>query len=106
MHIKKIASARAASLSDSNKSVRIQRKNKAKTGVLISNKSPRRAYDSHHGAQRYCVFCKKAGMPEHKYVLHSDEGCIGVRTKRSIKDRMGGPIGSKTCALQQHKMSE
>ena len=70
MHIKKIASARAASLSNSNNSVRILIKKKAKTGVLRSNKSPKKAH-RHHGIQCYCVICKKAGMPERKYTPHS-----------------------------------
>ena len=39
---KKIASARAAYLSDSDKSVRIPRKKKAKTGVLCSNQCPKK----------------------------------------------------------------
>ena len=42
VHIKKIASARAASLSDSDDPVRIPRRKKAKTGFSSSNKSPRR----------------------------------------------------------------
>ena len=106
VHIKKIASARAASLSDGNKSVRITRRKKAKTGVLSSNKSPRKTHYRHHGAHRYCVHCKKAGMPEHKYTSHSSEYCTGVCTKRFIKEVMGGPIVSRTHALQQHKNSE
>ena len=42
-------------------------------------------------------------MPEHKYILHSTKDCNGVLTKRSIKDRMGGTIGSRNHAAQQHK---
>ena len=61
--IKKITSARAASLSDSNDSIRNPRKNKASTGVLCSNASHKQAH-KHHGIQHYCVLCKKAGMPE------------------------------------------
>ena len=45
-------------------------------------------------------------MPERKYVSHSAEDCTSVRTKRSIKDGMGVPIGSRTHAVQQHKKSE
>ena len=67
VHIKKIASAMIDSLSDSDESVRIPRRKKAKTGVLNYHKFPRRAYDRHHDAQRYCVIFKKAGMPERKY---------------------------------------
>ena len=45
-------------------------------------------------------------MPEHKYVSHIAKYFTGVRTKHSIKDGMGGPIGSKTHDVQQHKNSE
>ena len=45
-------------------------------------------------------------MPERKYASHSTKDCTGVRTKLSIKDGMGGSIGSRTHAVQQHKKSE
>ena len=66
MHIKNIDSARVASISDSDEYMRIPRRKKAKTSVLRSKRSKRRANDMHHGVQRYCVLCKKAVMPEHK----------------------------------------
>ena len=86
MNIKKIASAREASLSDSDESVRITRRKKTNTGVLISKKSPIRAHDRPHGAQRYCVLCKKSGISERKYESHSSKDCTGVRTNQSIKE--------------------
>ena len=67
VQINNIAFARAASISDSNKSVRIMRKKKAKTGVLRSKKYPKKAHSMHHGIQRYCVIFNKAGMPDRKY---------------------------------------
>ena len=106
MHIKKIASARAASLSDSDGSVSIPMRKKAKTGVLRSNKSPKGSHNRHHGVQHYYVLCKKAVIPERKYLLHSNKDCTDVCTKRPIKDGMGGPIGSRTNAVQQYKKSE
>ena len=45
-------------------------------------------------------------MPEFKYSSHSVEYFTRVRTKRSIKDGMGGHIGRITNAVQQHKMYE
>ena len=105
LHIKKIAFARSASVSNNNKYVRITRRKKAKTGVLSSKKSPRRAHDRQYGAHRYCVLCRKAGMPERKYASHSSEDFTGV-TKRSIKDGMGGPIGSRTHDVQHNKKYE
>ena len=67
VHINKISFARASSLYDSDKYVRILRKKKANTGVLHSNKYPRREHDRHHGTHHYCVICKKEEMPERKY---------------------------------------
>ena len=106
VHIKKISSVRATSLSDSDKFVSILRRKKAKTGVSNSRKSPRRAHTRLHGAQCYCILCKKAVMPERKYASHSTQDFTGVRTKRSIKDGMGVSIGSSTHDVQQYKKSE
>ena len=33
----------------------------------------------HHGVQRYCVLCNKAGMPELKYASHSAEDFTSMR---------------------------
>ena len=105
-HIKKIDSARAASLSNSNESMRVMHRKKAKTDVSNSHKPPRREHKRHHGAQCYFVIYKKAGMPECKYMSHSTEYCTGVRTKRSIKDGMGGPVGIRNHAVQHHNKPE
>ena len=78
---------------------------KANTDVSIYHKSPSRAHDMHHDAQRYCVLFKKARMPERKYILHSTEDCTGVHTNCSIKNGMGGPVRRRTHAVQQHKKS-
>ena len=48
VHIKKIASSRAAFISDSNDSMRIPRRKKSNNGVSNSHKPPRRAHDRHH----------------------------------------------------------
>ena len=92
VHIKKIASARAASLSESDKSVRILRRNNYKTGVSNFHNSPRSANYRHHIADPYCVLFNKSVIPERNYASHSTEGCTGVRIKTSIKDGMGEPI--------------
>ena len=92
MHINKIDSDREASLSDSDKYVRITRRKNAKTGILRSTKSQRRALDRNQSLQRCFVIYKKAVMPERKYTLHSADYCTGVRTKHLIKDGMGGPM--------------
>ena len=106
VQIKNIASARAASLYDSEESVRIPRRNKAKTGVLCSNKYPKRAHARYHGVNRYCVLCKKEGTNEQKYTSHSAEDCTGVRTKLPIKYGIGVPMGNRTNDVQQYKKSE
>ena len=86
--------------------MRIPKKKKAKTGVLRSNKSPKRAHSRHHGIQRYCVIFKKSGMPERKYTLHSAEDCTGLHTNQLIKDGLGGTMESRTVYLKKYKKSE
>ena len=55
--IKKIASARSATLSESDKSVSITSKKKARTGILRSKKGPQKNAHKHHDTHRYCVLC-------------------------------------------------
>ena len=102
--MKNIASARADSLSDIDESARIPRKKKARAGVLHSNK-PHKKSHKNHGIQRYCVLCKKAGMPDRKYMYHSAGDFTGVRTNRNIKDVMEGSIGSRADTMKQYKKS-
>ena len=76
--IKKLATSKAASLSDSDALVRIPRKKKARNGVHFKQqgkKTPKQ-----HSAHRYCVLCKKAGMPEKKYISHNSEHCFYKRS--------------------------
>ena len=35
------------------------------------------------GSQRYCMLCKKAGIPERKYKMHSSENCFGKFLNRN-----------------------
>ena len=106
MHINNFSSARADSFSDSDKSVMITRRKKAKTDVFRSNKSPKRLHNKHHGIQRYCLIWNKAGMPERKYTSHSAEYFIGARIKRLIKDVMVGTMVSRNNDVQQYKKSK
>ena len=105
VQIKNIYSARAASLSDSNKYARITRKKREMTGVLRPNKSQKKAH-KHHGIQRYYALFKKAGMPEQKYMVHRDKYCTGVRTNRNIKDGMGGSVVSINDTVKHYNKSE
>ena len=86
--------------------MRIPRRNKANTGGLSYNMSPIRAHDRHHGVHRYCVLCKKAVIPKRKHLSYNAKDCTGVRTKRTIKYGMGGPMGSRTNSVQQYRNSE
>ena len=108
-HINKIASSRAASLSDSNGSIRIPRKKKARigAGVLRSNKRPNNKVPKNHGTQCHYVLFKKAGILEKKYMLHSAEEFFGKRfNQKTITDGMGGHIGSRAEAVKKYKNSE
>ena len=103
--IKNIVSARVAFHSDINKSVRVPRKKKARTGVLRNN--PNTKVPKHLGIQRHCVLCKKAGMTEKKYMLHSDEDYFDKHSdQKSIRDGLGGPMVSITEAVKQWEKSE
>ena len=73
VHTKKIASAREASLSDSNKYVRILRRRKAKTGFLRSNKSQ----EGHmKGTMTYIITCAWAFLTSCK--SQSNNMCHGA----------------------------
>ena len=105
VHINKISSAGAASLYDSNNSVRIPNKKKAKTGVLRSNKLPKKTH-RHHGIQFYCVLFKKSGMTDINYTSHSSKDYTGARTNQSIKYGIRGPVVSRANSVIHYKKSE
>ena len=65
-----------------------------------------RAHIRHHGIYHYCVICKKAGMPERKYISHSADDCTGVRTNRPIKYGMVIPMGIRNEAVKQYNKPE
>ena len=84
--INNIASARAASISDKDKYIRIMMKKKSIPGILCSNKGPHKKLHKHHGTQHYSVIFKKAGMTQREYMSHISEDYTGVHTNRTIKD--------------------
>ena len=105
--IKKIGYARAYSLSNSNGSFRIPRKNKARTGFLQLNKRLHNKAHNHHGNQILCVIYKKSGMPERNYMLHSAEECfVNCTNQKNIKDVLGEPMGIRDEGVKQYKKSE
>ena len=83
----------------------IPRKKNSRTGVLCYNKYPKKSH-KHHGIHSYCVLCNKAGIPEHKYMLHSAKDFTGMCTNRTIKDVMGGSVESSTGNTKQYKKTE
>ena len=42
-------------------------------------------------------------MPEKNYMSHSAEYCTVMRTNRTIKDGMGGYVGSRADSMKQYK---
>ena len=96
--IKNITSTREASLSDSDGSVRIPRKKKARLGAgfLHSNKVPNNKAPKNHSNQRHCVIFKKSGIPERKYILQSYDDCFEKLTnQKTIKGILIGPMESR-----------
>ena len=59
--------------SDSNASSKVPCKNKSKTCVLPAHKKQGNKTPKNKVSKRYCVMCKKSGMPESKYKLHMSE---------------------------------
>ena len=103
-HINKIASAIVDSLSDSDRSVSIMRKKKARlgAGVLCSNRGTKSKEPKNPGIQCHCMIYRKAGIPEREYMSQSDEDCFGkCSDQKPIKDGLGSPMGSRAEAVKQ-----
>ena len=102
--IKKIATLRSASHFNSNKSIRVPRKKKARTGVFHKQqgKTPK-----HHGVPRYCILHKKSVITERKYMLHRYDDCFfNCYDHKYSKEGMSISIGNRTNAVKQYKKSE
>ena len=52
------------------------------------------------------MLCKKEGMPERKYMLHSEEDFTGMLTNQNIKDGMVGYMVSRDDTVKQYKKYE
>ena len=88
--IKKIDSSRAASNYDSDGYVSTQSKKKEWTGILCNNKGTNNKAPKHHATHQNCVLCKKAGIPDIKYMPHSSEECFGKSSnQKNIKYGLG-----------------
>ena len=62
--IKRLATSKAASSSDSNRFVRVPRNKRVRTGVLPNQKHQGGKLPKHDVIQRYCVLFKKAVILE------------------------------------------
>ena len=80
-------------------------KKKASTGILRSNKLQKKLH-KHHVIQSHCMLCKKAGMPERNYIPNIAKDCTGVSANPTIKDGIGGSVGSRADTMKQYKRSE
>ena len=72
--IKNIAASKVAPVSsDSDASVRVTHKNKARSGFLSDQNQQDNKTPNHRFAQYYYVLINNTGMPERKYKPHSSE---------------------------------
>ena len=91
----------------SNVSAKVTLKNKASTCAIHTRKQQGKKNPNHKGSQRYCVLCKKTGMPERKYKLYSSENCFGCRSDHeSIKEGLVGILINRNKAVKQYQKSE
>ena len=71
--IKRLATAKSASNSDNNESIRVPGKKSLRTVILPKCKQQGLKTLNHHGDQLYCVRFKKVVINEQKYMPHSSE---------------------------------
>ena len=74
--IKRIASLKAASNYNINKSIRVLNKKRGSNGVITDHKQQGGNMPNHNSAQRYLIFFRKAVISEQKYMLHRSEMCF------------------------------
>ena len=63
-HIKRLATSKAIPNYDSNKSIRVPHNKMVSTSALPNFNQKGGEMPKHHGDQRYCMLCKKSGIPE------------------------------------------
>ena len=82
-------------------------KNKYRTVLFSACKHNKSNTHNHVGMHRYCVLCKKSGMPEPKYISHSSENWFGKRPNHeSLKKWLGGNLGNRDVAVKKFKNSK
>ena len=106
--IKIIAASKAAPAnSGRNLSARLPCKKKASTSFLPSHRQQGKKISNHSCAQRYCVLCKKSGISEHKWKMHSYKNFLVKRYyQASIKEGLEENLGNKAVAVNQYQKSE
>ena len=106
--IKRLATSKVVTINyDIYDFIRVPRKNKAWDGVLPSCKQHGNKNPKHHGTQRYCMMCKKAGINEHNWKSHRSENCIGKRSYQApIKEKFGGALGNRSNAVKNYHKTE
>ena len=107
-HIKRLAASKAAPInSDSDNYTRVPRKKKVRTGILPSHKQHGKNTPNNHGAQRYCVLCKNAGMPERKWKSHSSENCFGKNSVQAyVRVTLRGALGNRDGYIKYYQKTE
>ena len=61
----------------------------------------------HKGYQRYCMLYNEAGIPKHKYKLHSSETFFGWRSdQESIKEGLWGSLCNRATDVKHYQKYE
>ena len=103
--INRLATSKAESHSDSDESIRVLCKKRVSTSVIPNRTHQGKKTHKHHRNQRYCILCKKAGIPGRKRILHRSEKYFSKRSEQhSIKDGLGD-IFNMAGAVNQYKKS-
>ena len=92
---------------DSNVSLRVPRKEKLITDVLLEPMHNRKKTPKHYGAQLYFLLRNKAGIHERKWKAHISENCFGESfNQASIKDVLGRALGKRVNYVKHHQKYE
>ena len=107
-YIKRPATSKSVLVnSDSDDSVKVMSNKKARTSVLLNLKQQVKNTHNHHGSHRYCVICKKTGIPERKWKFNSSENLFGkISYHASVKYRLGGALVNIAYAVNHYQKTE
>ena len=92
---------------DRDTSARFPRKNKVRTGVIMSHKQQGKNNPKHKSSQGYLMLCKKDVITEHNYKLHSSKNSLGKSSgKESVKEGLLGSLDNRSVAVKKYHDSE